>query len=430
MSFASIALIAAAALPASSQVTSASTAALGMGDNFTAAARGYAAVAWNPALLGVSGNPTFSFQAMTLRTIAGVDPVTLGDLADYQGEVVPDAVKQEWLDRITREGSEQGSSGFDGSWLTLQADQFVFQLSSTGRAIGNISPGIAQLLMFGNADAAGEPQAIDLSGSEMIVDAYSTAAFGFAVPVMKSATGSRLSLGLTAKYTMGHFLAVGEESTGTSTTDPVGVQLRFPIVHTPYNNEQGGFEPESGGGVGFDVGAAYEKGAWTFSGTVQNVINTFEWRTDDLLFVPGEVLFDQDTTSSDFDTQPFSAAPQSLQDRVEDMKFKPVFAAGAAYRMSSRLLATADARFSSTDGIVVGPTQHVGAGVEFRPLSWLPLRAGAAYIQLGGDNSGTQLSAGLGIHVLGFNLEAAAARRDLDLGTDTMLMVTLLSRGL
>ena len=63
-----------------------------------------------------------------------MDPVTLGDLADYQGEVVPDAVKQEWLDRITAEGSEQGSSGFDGSWLTLQADQFAFQLSSTGRA--------------------------------------------------------------------------------------------------------------------------------------------------------------------------------------------------------------------------------------------------------------------------------------------------------
>jgi hypothetical protein len=148
LSAAALVLAVAVTQPVSAQLATSSTASLGMGDNFTGVARGFSAIAWNPANLGLTGNPGSSFQFLTLRGIAGVDPVTLKDIKDYQGKVVPTEVKQSWLDQINTEGSQQGTSGFDGNWLSLQIGKLGFQASTSGRAVANISPGIARLLLF------------------------------------------------------------------------------------------------------------------------------------------------------------------------------------------------------------------------------------------------------------------------------------------
>ena len=47
-------------------------------------------------------------------------------------------------------------------------------------------------------------------------------------------------------------------------------------------------------------------------------------------------------------------------------------------QLSERLKVTADVRMGSDEGLITQPTQHFGAGVEFRPVSFLPLRAGIA----------------------------------------------------
>src|SRR5688572_32227527 len=103
------------------QQPSASAPALGLGDNYTALARGYAAVAWNPAMLGLPDNPRTSLAVLPVRAIAGLDPVTLGDISDYGGEFLPNVVREEWLRRIEREGSEQGTGGGDITWIAAQA---------------------------------------------------------------------------------------------------------------------------------------------------------------------------------------------------------------------------------------------------------------------------------------------------------------------
>jgi hypothetical protein len=428
-----LALAAAFVQPASAQLSSSSTAALGMGDNYTAAARGFSAISWNPAGLALTGTPSSSFQFLTLRGLAGVDPVTLKDIADYGGEVVPVAVKTDWLSRITAEGSQQGTSGFDGNWLSLQIGHFGLQASTTGRAIANFSPGIARLLMFGNTDASGTPQTIDLSNSSMDVNAYSTLALAYAMPFAMSDGKSRLSVGVTGKYTMGHFMAIGDESTGSANADPTSVSLKFPIVHTPFSDDEGGFDQNSGNGIGLDVGVAFESGKLTVAAAVQNAINSFEWDESKLYYRPGELLFNKDTTTSSFDSEKFSSAngvPAALRSRVADLKFKPVIAAGAAYNMSNKLRVTGDVRLGSADGILVGPKTHAGAGVEYRLLSWLPVRVGGAYLKLDDENTGTQIGGGIGIDLAGFNLAGSLARRSTDLGHDTMLMVTILSRGM
>src|SRR5687768_2950013 len=95
--FAAMALGLLLAAPLHAQLPSASTPGLGMGDNFTAVARGYHAIAWNPALLGLSGNPGASLALAPFRAVAGLDPITLKDFKEFQGELVPADVKARWL---------------------------------------------------------------------------------------------------------------------------------------------------------------------------------------------------------------------------------------------------------------------------------------------------------------------------------------------
>src|SRR5256885_93151 len=81
---------------ASAQLVSASAASLALGDNYTALARGFNAMNWNPAGLGMPDNPFFSF-AFTGRGAGGTGPISLSDLSRYSGVAVPQAVLASWL---------------------------------------------------------------------------------------------------------------------------------------------------------------------------------------------------------------------------------------------------------------------------------------------------------------------------------------------
>lgn len=419
--------------PAAAQVSSASTAALGMADNYTAAARGYNAVAWNPAGLGLSGNPGASFVFIAPRITAGIGPVTLKDIKDWQDKLVPTDVKTAWLASIKTQGGEQGTGGFDVNYLALSIGRIGFQLSSSGRTIANISPGIAQLILFGNTDASGTPQTISLNNSTTETNVYSTGALSFA-PFVKQMGTSRLSVGLTGKYTIGQLMAIGSQSTGNASVDPLQVTVTFPIVHTPLSDTEGGFSANNGNGFGLDIGAGLETGKLTVGAAIQNVVNSFKWDQSKLFYVPGTATFNQDTSFSNTDSKAYTTAgaavPAALRTRVDALKFKPVVAAGAQYRVSRKVMATADVRMGSADGIFTGPKSHFGVGAEIRPLGWIPLRVGVASIKLDDNTSGTEIAAGAGLNLIGFNLAASVARRKTDLSTDNIVMLTILSRGM
>jgi len=168
-------------------------------------------------------------------------------------------------------------------------------------------------------------------------------------------------------------------------------------------------------------------------------MNTFEWDADKLFYRPGELFFTKDSTSSQFDSESLATArtrtgvnaiPASLLTRVDELKFKPVIAVGTAYQVSDKLRATGDVRLGSAEGIRIGPKTHAGAGLEYRLLSWLPIRVGAAYLQLDDEDTGSQIGGGIGLDLVGFNLAASANRRSTGLGHDTIVMFTVFSRGM
>jgi hypothetical protein len=411
------------------QLASPSAAAFAMGDNYTALARGYNAVSWNPAGLGMSGNPGFSLTVGSARGIAGLDPVTLSDLKEYEGQVVPTSVKQQWLNSIIEEESQAGTGGADLTWLALQIGPVALQAATSGRAVNNISPGVAQLIMFGNADDTG-PQAITLSGSAVDVNSYSTFAASFGMPFSIGMGSGRLAAGATVKYTVGHVLAFGRESTGATTTEPIAVNFSFPIVHTPLGDDDESFEVNNGNGFGIDIGVGYEDGPLTLAATVQNVFNTFEWDDTALRYRPLSIMLEQGSYETETDVQPIATAPQSVRNAIDDMTFKPSVALGAAFRQSARLNIAADARFGGSDGMHTRPPTHVGAGVEYAATSFLPVRVGVAYVKVDDENSGFQFGAGFGIRFGNYSLSAGIGQVNTDLGKDTHLMLQVVSIGM
>jgi hypothetical protein len=277
-----------------------------MGDSYTALARGYDAVAWNPALLGLFGNPSQSFTFIPVRVVAGLDPVTFGDFANFQGKVVPFGIREAWLVAVQAEGDEEGSGGGEVTLFAVQIGRLAFQLGTRAIGLADLPPGAMELIMFGNAGRTnGQPVPLDLLGSRIDGIAASTLAGSYAVPIpMKD---GRVAVGATLKYTIGHFLVFARDA-GSTVTDAPAIDVDFPSISTVApDSSSGGFN--NGSGLGLDIGVAMERGKLTLSGVVQNVFNTFEWREDALFFRPSSALFDNNTLASDFEDQPFGSAP-------------------------------------------------------------------------------------------------------------------------
>lgn len=421
-----VAICASAAPAAAVQVSSASTAALGMAENFTAAARGVDAVAWNPAVLAFPHERGSSLVLLTLRASSGLGPVGLGDLAAYANTLVPDPVKREWLDRIADGGGQQGSGGGDVTWLALRKGRFALHASTAARALADVSPGVAELVLFGNVGPSGQPRELDLSGSRVDMLAWSAVGASYAYPL--EVRGRQAAIGVTAKFIMGHAMALGERSTGSATTDPVSVTADFPIVHTPVEAQD--FSINNGLGVGLDLGGTLVDGDWTFAAVIRNLINTFRWDESRLAYRPLTLSFDRNSTDARVDAVPLVSAPVDVQQQVADLGFRPSLALGAAWQYAPDLLFTADLRLAGDGGLHADPPRHLGLGAEYMVTDWLPVRLGGAVLSIPGAGTGWQLGGGLGLAIGGYDVSFGALRRDSGrFGPSTVLMLSLFGSG-
>jgi hypothetical protein len=235
---------------------------------------------------------------------------------------------------------------------------------------------------------------------------------------------TKLALGATVTYTVGHMLAQGDDSRGAATSDPLAASLSFPLVQSDFDS----LSFDNGHGLGLDVGASLQHGAWTFAAVVKNAVSGFQWNRVNLLYRPLVLSLTTDSAATHTEAEPFDRAPASVQARVDDLGFKPVLAVGAAYTANERLLVTADFRTSDAQGLRAGPVSHAGAGVQFRALPVLPIRMGAALVSMGENDSGWQAGAGIGIELGPWSLGLSALRRDTGIsGANTSFMATAFS---
>ena len=412
-----LAMACAYALPLRGQVPSASAPALGLADNFTAVAKGFNAVAWNPAMLGMPDNPRFSIAVLPVRGSAGIGPITLADVAGYESRFLDDAVKQDWLRRIIESGGQAGTASGDVTYLGLSAGRLAVQLSTMSHVEANLSPDAAELLLFGNAGrATGED--FDLGRSSVRGMVTSTAAVSFAqslpvrflVPVLEQ----HLSVGVTVKYTVGNALVFGRNVGSVVSSTDGDIDVAFPLIQS--DSVANAHSIDRGRGVGVDVGAAWRGGPLSLSASVRNVYNSFAWDTTSFVYRPGRVQFDGTTGDAEFEMEAYANAPEALRSTVRAFTFARQLVVGGAWRASEKFRVSADVRQHVGQGIELGPRSHLGVAAEYRPLSFMPLRAG--YSQITG---GYQLGAGAGIDAGPASISASVGRRRGGFGADNMV---------
>ena len=105
------------------QLANASASTIALSGNNTATVRGFGAISVNPAGLAMPGSG-FSLALVPVQVRAGLGPVGLSDLADYEGMVVPVATKESWMTAIEAAGGQVGSVGADVSALALTRSPF------------------------------------------------------------------------------------------------------------------------------------------------------------------------------------------------------------------------------------------------------------------------------------------------------------------
>lgn len=417
--------IALAGRSATAQLPNASAAAFGMGGNFTAIARGYEAVAWNPANLAMPNRPMFSMGLIVFGGSAGLDPIDVKMLHSFSGQVVDSATRVSWLEQVRLAGGQRGRVDGGVTPLALSVGPVGLQLGSTAYTTLNLSPDAWEAMLFGNAgNNGGQAKSLDLTGTSVRAGVISTAALSFALPVPINFTGGLLkdehaAIGLTAKYVMGNSLVVAQDL-GSVLSD--SLQLSFPMI-VPDSNYNGSL----GNGVGVDLGIAWGGGPWKVGLNAENVFNSFRWDTTLLAAVSGVGTFSTDSNATDFDTQhPYSVAPAELRNIVDQQRFAPAVTFGAAFRVMPSLTLTADIRqsFGDDNAIQIGPKSRMGVGAEWRLLPFLPLRGGVASV-----SDGWQAGAGLGLRFLGYEFGVSTSMRRRGDATESGLMVGLVGIG-
>lgn len=401
---------------ASAQLSNANAATLGAGGTGTATARHFGAISLNPAGLGMPG-AGFSLAVVPVTVRQGLGPIALKDLKDVEGTLVSSSVKENWLTQVAGQGQQSGSVGAEFTAFALTLGRLGFQVSTLGGGNMSLAPDIVEVMLYGNAGRTGSPGDFTLTGSSLQGFAVTTAGLSFGVPI-PSESGA-MAIGATLKYSIGHAVAVGKDQGGSVSSDPIRVNVSFPMIMV----EDEDYSPNSGNGVGLDVGFQMEKDRLHFGAAVQNLFNTFSWDETKLVFRAGTALLEQGNNNTDFDKKAFSSAPADLRETLDDMKFDPTVAVGVAYDMQPDFTVSADVRNRFGEGMSLAPKLHAGVGAEYRGLGALHLRGGGALVTDGFQFGG---GASLILGPVNFSMAGAMVKGDLE---DTSIAQFSLSFG-
>jgi hypothetical protein len=368
-----VAMAAVSAAPASAQFGP-GVRAMGMGGAFVGLARGFEAVYWNPANLGLSDRPDFSLGLAGVGATAGSVGPELFDF-DVLADPDPGSVEQaDFLADVPATGAELRGD-MVAPWLALSAGPVAVGFSSTVLTKADVSRELVELYL----DAAdnGELDGQRL-GSYRVGDtgyrgaAYSSVTAAYAVAFT---VGDRpASVGFGLRGVLGHHLERGRLFEPTVENERLlitGVALRA----------------DAGIGFGVDLGASYQPvDGLTLGLAVENVVQRMHWDEDvDLLGgeFTSDLLDDEglDGVLDEFDARPFDPASAPLEaylvadELLPEAYFPRVVRLGAGYRTGGT---SAGVTYSSTVGggdLHAGWPSFLAVGVE-QDLVILALRGG------------------------------------------------------
>jgi len=407
------------------QLADPSTRALGMAGAYSSLARGYEAVYWNPALLAVAGRPGLSIGLPHVNVEVGSNAFGFSDIRKYANSYLTTADKQTILDKMGNDSSLTIRALGGVAPFGLSVGPFALAVGTSFEGDLAVGKDAVQLALFGNASRTGAGQFFTARGSGGFGWGATTAAASFALPF--SLPVGRLSVGITGKYTIGHFLAsAGDLGTKIGANPSFSAVTAGQAIYTNYGSNCGSFTPmgtdacggQAGKGVSADLGAALQMGGGiTLSAVAVNALGSMTWDDSRLVYERTRRQVTQDasgsvTTVVTDSTRLTTAAAIDADPQARAMKdsllahasFAKLVRVGFGLK-SGMLTLGAAMQLRLQQGLDQQPSQLVAAGAEYRLLGILPLRVGASW----DFGEATTLSAGTGIQFLGINIDASVA---------------------
>jgi hypothetical protein len=407
------------------QLADPSTRALGMGGAYTSLARGYEAVYWNPAMLAAIGRPGFTIGLPHVNVEVGSNVYGFSDFQKYANSYLSDADKQTLMDKMANDTSLTIRALGGIVPFALSVGPFALAVGSSFEGDLAVGKDAVQLALFGNASRTGPGQFFTARGSGGFGWGATTAAASFALPLPLPI--GHLSIGVTGKYTIGHFLAsAGDLGTRIGANPSFSAVTAGQAIYTNYGRNCGSFKPmgtdacggQAGKGFSADLGAALQFGGGiTLSAVAVNAIGSMTWDQSRLVYERTRRQVTQDasgkvvtttidstrlTTSAAIDADPQARA---LRDSLlAHGSFTKLVRLGFALKSGMLTLGGA-MQLRLAQGLDQQPSQLVAAGAEYRVLGILPLRVGASW----DFGESTTLSAGTGLQLFGINVDASVA---------------------
>ncbi|MBU1317595.1 MAG: hypothetical protein KKH67_00220 [candidate division Zixibacteria bacterium] len=362
---------------------------IAMAGSYTAVARGYDAIGFNPANLALPDAQGTAVQIFGVGSMVNNNAFSMGDYNKYNGAYLTETDKRDILAKIPDEGLRfRGNSA--ASMLSFSFGQLAVSTTVEASGSGEVSKDIIDLAFFGNRIG----QTIDINGSDGEALAHVDLNIAYARQVKTFEWGD-LTAGINVKYIYGIVYFDIADATASVVTRTDGI------------NSDGSVTVRSamgGSGFGMDLGtAATFRGDWVFSAGIRNLISTISWKTDaeetEYMYtatsLTAESAGDDSTVISDEITHDLGSFSTSLAPQIN---------LGAAHELGA-FLVSADLKFGLRDRAGVSTTPELSVGSECNYIHFLPIRAG---IGLGGLN-GASLGLGAGLRVSAFSLDFAWA---------------------
>ena len=407
------------------QLPDPSSRSLGMGDAYTALARGYEAVAWNPAMLAAVGRPAFSIDLPHADLEFGSNAYGLSDVSKYANTFLSDADKATLLGKI-KDSTLTIRSFVGAAPFGLSVGPFAVLVGTAGQMSLGVGKDAVRLALYGNAPRAGASSLFTGAGSSGRAWAATTIAGSFAWPFPVPL--GHLSVGATYKYVVGNFLATATDLGTKVAFDPLfSATEAGQTLYTNYDSNCGNFNPfksgmcggRAGTGYGVDLGGTLQLAGRgiTLSAVIVNALGKMTWDQDRLYYArtvradsqlaSGSVLTVEDSSLT-LKTAAQIAADTSARklrsDVLANADFSRLLRVGAALRNGPLTLA-GDLQLRLKSGLDQQPGQLLSAGAEYRVLGFLPLRAGGSWDFAGAS----MISGGIGLQGFGINLDFSAA---------------------
>ena len=396
---------------------------MGLAGSYTAMARGVESLYWNPANLALQDSPRYSLPLnLGFTYMLENNSWSISDYNDFNGEFIDEAMKDDLLGNLDKEGLQfntdlgvflplVGGATFPMPWGLQSAMAFNLRLGVEGQVPGDF----VEFLLRGNQfqrerEALGRDPNYDIAEWDGQGWALGVLSWGFAKPWMPSVVEpyvSEFTVGTTLKF-VGGYMGEVIKSDGGFVTRVSGTQM-----------EASGVARRGGGlGFGLDLGVAgvSKDGRTTAGLSLVNLLDVMSWSMDaqqDSVFIVAEGLSVTSFTGKNDLTEVFDNPREVMVNGLLDTVYRadvdsatwadgdPVFRKeqdidsfgnslpamirlGVAHKPFPRLTVAANYDQAFSSGFGISTTPRISIGTEYRLVDWLPVRFGLS----GGGRAG------------------------------------------